>query len=203
MSLLWRLRCHCNPDHNKFSSLSNTTVVSIFPNLCLWQRSLHSNVGGIDLEKLYRATLSLRWSSWNVSVLNLLFWALPAQNFTYLTVSLVVNGPDNRCFLPFLQFSINLATHYVIHIVCQNPCFSKTRCRVSSISVAPANTSFTSLASASVSLLGLVCTTAGHISRSVSQLGPFSQISRRSLDRMPLLPTSAGFCSVPTYLHFT
>ena len=57
-SLLWQLRCHCNPDHNKFSSLSNTTVVSIFPNLCLWRRSLHSNLGGIDLEKLYRATLS-------------------------------------------------------------------------------------------------------------------------------------------------
>ena len=31
--LLWQLQCHCNPDHKKFSSLSNTTVV-IFPNLC-------------------------------------------------------------------------------------------------------------------------------------------------------------------------
>ena len=31
--------------------------MSIFPNLCLWRRSLHSNLGGIDLEKLYRATL--------------------------------------------------------------------------------------------------------------------------------------------------
>ena len=29
-----------------------------FPNLCLWRRSLRSNVGGIDPEKLYRATLS-------------------------------------------------------------------------------------------------------------------------------------------------
>ena len=38
-------RCHCNPDHNKFSSLSNTTVVAIFPNLCLWRRSLFSNFG--------------------------------------------------------------------------------------------------------------------------------------------------------------
>ena len=47
--LLWQLRCHCNPDHNqepiigsyhnKFSSLSNTTVVAIFPNLCLWRRT--------------------------------------------------------------------------------------------------------------------------------------------------------------------
>ena len=50
-------RCHCNPDHNKFSSLSNTTVVAIFPSLCLWRRSLFPNLGGIDPEKLYRATL--------------------------------------------------------------------------------------------------------------------------------------------------
>ena len=57
ISLLWQLRCHCNPDHNKFSSLSNTTVVAIFPNLCLWRRSLFSNLGGIDPEKLYRDTL--------------------------------------------------------------------------------------------------------------------------------------------------
>ena len=58
ISLLWQLRCHCNPDHNKFSSLSNTTVVAIFPNLCLWRRSLCSNLEGIDPEKLYRATLT-------------------------------------------------------------------------------------------------------------------------------------------------
>ena len=57
ISLLWQLRCHCNPDHNKFSSLSNTTVMAIFPKLCLWRRSLCSNLGGIDLEKLYQATL--------------------------------------------------------------------------------------------------------------------------------------------------
>ena len=54
--LLWQLRCHCNPDHDKFSSLSNTTVVAIFPNVCLWRRSLCSNLAGIDPEKLYRAT---------------------------------------------------------------------------------------------------------------------------------------------------
>ena len=29
LSLLWQLRCHCNPDHNKFSP-SFTTVVAIF-----------------------------------------------------------------------------------------------------------------------------------------------------------------------------
>ena len=58
ISLLWQLRCHCNPDHNKVSSLSKTTVVLISPNLCKWRRSLRSNLGGIDPEKLYRATLS-------------------------------------------------------------------------------------------------------------------------------------------------
>ena len=57
ISLLWQLRCHCNPDYNQFSSLFNTTVVSIFPNPCLWRHSLRSNLGGTDLEKLYRATL--------------------------------------------------------------------------------------------------------------------------------------------------
>ena len=56
ISLLWQLRCHCNPDHNKLSSLSNTTVVAIFPNICLRRRSLCSNLGGIDPKKLYRAT---------------------------------------------------------------------------------------------------------------------------------------------------
>ena len=45
------------PDHSKFSSSSNTTVVLISPNLCLWRRSVRSNLGSIDLEKLYRATL--------------------------------------------------------------------------------------------------------------------------------------------------
>ena len=31
--------------------------MAIFPKLCLWRRSLCSNLGGIDPEKLYRATL--------------------------------------------------------------------------------------------------------------------------------------------------
>ena len=60
ISLLWQLRCHCNPDHDKFSSLSNTREVAIFPNLCLWRRCLCSNLGGIDPEKLYLATLTPR-----------------------------------------------------------------------------------------------------------------------------------------------
>ena len=57
--LLWQLRCHCNSDYIKFSSLSNTTVVAIFPNLCLWRHTLCSNLWGINPEKLYRATLTL------------------------------------------------------------------------------------------------------------------------------------------------
>ena len=77
ISLLWQLRWHCNPDHNKISSSSNTTVVSVFPNLCLWRRSLRSNVGGIDPEKLYRATLSyaraIRVISFNPSFLILIY----------------------------------------------------------------------------------------------------------------------------------
>ena len=32
-------------------------MVLIFPNICLWRRSLRSKLGGIDPEKLYRATL--------------------------------------------------------------------------------------------------------------------------------------------------
>ena len=34
-------------------------MVAIFPKLCFWRRSLCSNLGGIDPEKLSRATLSL------------------------------------------------------------------------------------------------------------------------------------------------
>ena len=33
-------------------------MVAVFPKLCLWRRSLRLNLGGIDPEKLYRATLS-------------------------------------------------------------------------------------------------------------------------------------------------
>ena len=57
ISLLRQLQCRCNPNHNKFSSLSNKTVVAVFTNLCLGRRSLCSNLGGIDTEKLCRATL--------------------------------------------------------------------------------------------------------------------------------------------------
>ena len=48
ISLLCQLQCGCKPDRNKYSSFSNTTVVVIFPNLCLWRRSLCSNLGRSD-----------------------------------------------------------------------------------------------------------------------------------------------------------
>ena len=35
ISLLWQLRCRCNLDHNKFSSLSNTVVVEISKSLLM------------------------------------------------------------------------------------------------------------------------------------------------------------------------
>ena len=57
ISLQRQLQCRCNPDHKKNLSLSNTTVVAVFTNFCLRRRSLCSNLGGIDSEKLYRATL--------------------------------------------------------------------------------------------------------------------------------------------------
>ena len=38
-------------------------MVVIFPNPCLWRRNLCSNLGGIDPEKLYRATLNLTVSA--------------------------------------------------------------------------------------------------------------------------------------------
>ena len=37
--LLCQLRCHYNPDLNKFSSLSNTAVVVIFPNLSVYAQT--------------------------------------------------------------------------------------------------------------------------------------------------------------------
>ena len=44
-------------------------MVLIFPNFCLWRRSLRSNLGGIDPEKLYRATLRSKKSTVNKSTI--------------------------------------------------------------------------------------------------------------------------------------
>ena len=80
ISLLCQLRCHCNPDHNNFSSSSNTIVVAIFPNLCLWRRSLCSNLGGIDPEKLYRTTLNTNKKSVTFELISSLSFSLIFPN---------------------------------------------------------------------------------------------------------------------------
>ena len=66
--LLWQLRCHYNPDHNP-SRLSAPIITNfhLYPVQLWWQffqifvcgdvLSLCSNSGGMDPEKLYRATL--------------------------------------------------------------------------------------------------------------------------------------------------
>ena len=89
ISLPRQLRCHCNPDHNKVSSLFNTTVVLIFPNLCLWQHSLRSNVGGIHPKKLYRATLI------NMSQL----YQKPRLTFKCLSLLVILSNIEPRCYL--------------------------------------------------------------------------------------------------------
>ena len=53
ISLLWQLQCHYIPDHDKFSSLSNITVVAIFPNVCLWRRSYAQNWEVLALKNCY------------------------------------------------------------------------------------------------------------------------------------------------------
>ena len=85
ISLLWQLRCSCNPDHNKFSSLSNTTVVAIFPKLCLWQRRLCSDLGGIGPEKLYRATLNPEIKTMDVDlvVFEKTVWWFSSENYRH------------------------------------------------------------------------------------------------------------------------
>ena len=60
ISLLWQLWCHCNADHSKFSSLSRTAVVLIFHNFVNGDVILCSNLGRIDPEKPYRATLKMK-----------------------------------------------------------------------------------------------------------------------------------------------
>ena len=88
ISLLWQLRCRCNPDHNKFSSLSNTTVMTIFPKLCLWWSSLCSNLGGIDPEKLYRATLTKVKKTVAVTAQNVRIMLKSAPFFFHLFLTL-------------------------------------------------------------------------------------------------------------------
>ena len=74
ISLLCQLRCPCNPDHNKVSSLSKTTVLLISQNLCKWRRSSRSHLGVIDPEKLYRATLRVSKNPESLSLRLSLCW---------------------------------------------------------------------------------------------------------------------------------
>ena len=98
-SLLWQLRCHCNPDYNKFSSLSNITVVAIFPNLCLWRRSLCSNLGGIDPKKLFRATLIvIVWVVKDIEKLKLI-----ANSDSHLTLDLHTAENTNELQKPWTK----------------------------------------------------------------------------------------------------
>ena len=56
ISLLWQIPCHCIADHDKFLSLSNKTVVAIFPNVCLWtlwRRSYVQNWELLTLKNCY------------------------------------------------------------------------------------------------------------------------------------------------------
>ena len=110
ISLLWQLRCHCNPDHKKFSFLSNTTVVTIFPNLCIWRRSLYSTLGGIDPEKLASSHLNTE---------ELKFYILDSDGFyaKWLMVDgssffLIINGVIITS-IPLFKL-INVLNHFMI-----------------------------------------------------------------------------------------
>ena len=59
-------------------------MVSIFPNPCLWRRSLRSNLGGIDLEKLYRATLSFMF--YVCLCCGSIFFPLLENSLSYITM---------------------------------------------------------------------------------------------------------------------
>ena len=79
ISLLWQLRCHCNPDHNKVSSLSSTTVVAIFRNLCLSRR--HAQTwevltlkNPIEPPKVHHFSLSLHLVTTNMAKFKYLFF---------------------------------------------------------------------------------------------------------------------------------
>ena len=78
ISLLWKRWCCCNPDYNKFSSLSSTTVVAIF--FC-----------GNILHCFKRHHCETLWRS-NITVLH----------FFFFTFSVVVVDLPTDCILSFL-----------------------------------------------------------------------------------------------------
>ena len=57
ISLLWQLRCRCNPNHNKFSPLSNTAAVIIFKVFVNGDVVYAKTRGILSRKKSYRATL--------------------------------------------------------------------------------------------------------------------------------------------------
>ena len=58
ISLLWQLDAVATLIITNFHLYLIQLWWQFFPKLCLWRPSLFSNLGGIGLEKLYRATLS-------------------------------------------------------------------------------------------------------------------------------------------------
>ena len=137
ISLLRQLRYHCNPDHNKFSSLSNTTVVAIFPNVCLWPSSLCSNLAGIDPKKLYRAIFICQYGLCccigprfcstvllKFEQLANFFWAngLPpprAKNFPYAYVYInAVFAPDIDCVRSYSKHLYENKGRYKSCVLC-------------------------------------------------------------------------------------
>ena len=68
-------------------------MVLIFPNLCLWRRSLRSNLGGIDFEKLYRVTLK------HVSTYNIFNWLQVPPSIPHFPQLFNLGGGDLASFI--------------------------------------------------------------------------------------------------------
>ena len=77
--------------------------MAIFPKLCLWRRSLCSNLGGIDPEKLYRATLSPPWKFYKAWVFQTLRFKVSTGNPT----TKVSHRETTRCFYKYVDSSHN------------------------------------------------------------------------------------------------
>ena len=64
--------------------------MAIFPNLYLWQGSLCSNLGGIDHEKLYRATLTSYARVTRMPPRDFAFWVKSLQGQIVLEIKVVL-----------------------------------------------------------------------------------------------------------------
>ena len=121
-------------------------MVSIFPNPCLWRRSLRSNLGGIDLGKLYRATLN---DADSVSIAQLSVACYFFRNFSRqsqnrgggsgivfrdsVNVSLV-DGNENKSF-EYSEWIVKVHDRSMRHIMVYRPPYS-------SLHPVPASVSF-------------------------------------------------------------